>query len=143
MGNDKHEDDKLSGTEDRQTMDEAGTTARFGKRFCNGGKDAGQLRQTQKMVLPAAQQGYPDNKRPRLNRGHQEAQKGLQPISSNNNGVTQRCVEITHDPPHVFLFFSFLFSFCLFGDVSFSEYFLYHCRFLFEWRVRRTLFISE
>ena len=27
--------------------------------------------------------------------------------------------------------------FCSFGDVAFSEYFLYHCRFLFEWRVRR------
>ena len=30
----------------------------------------------------------------------------------------------------------FLFSFCLFGDVAFSEYFLDHCRFLLEWRVR-------
>ena len=106
MGNDKHEDDKLSGTEDRQTtMDEAGTTARFGKRSCYGGENAGQLlRQTQIMVLPAGQQGYPDNKRPMLNCGHQEAQTGLQPESS-NNGVTQRCVEITHRPPHVFVFF--------------------------------------
>ena len=28
----------------------------------------------------------------------------------------------------------FLFSFCLFGDVVFSAYFLYHLRFLFVWR---------
>ena len=31
----------------------------------------------------------------------------------------------------------------LFGDVAFSEYFLYHFRFLFVWRVRRTFFPSE
>ena len=37
----------------------------------------------------------------------------------------------------------FVFSFCLFGDVAFSEYFLYHFRFLFVSRVRRTLFRSE
>ena len=36
----------------------------------------------------------------------------------------------------------FFFSFCLFGDVAFSEYFLYHCRFLFVRRVRRTFFPS-
>ena len=34
----------------------------------------------------------------------------------------------------------FLFSFCLCGDVAFSEYCLYHFRFLFVWRVRRTFF---
>ena len=34
------------------------------------------------------------------------------------------------------------FHFCLFGDVAFSEYFLYHCRFLFVRRVRRTFFPS-
>ena len=34
------------------------------------------------------------------------------------------------------------FSFCSFGDVAFSEYFLYHRRFLFEWKVRRTFFPS-
>ena len=39
--------------------------------------------------------------------------------------------------------FLFLFSFCLFGDVAFPEYFLCHCRFLFEWRVRRTFFPLE
>ena len=33
-------------------------------------------------------------------------------------------------------------SFCLFGDAAFSEYCLYHCRFLFQWRVRRTFFPS-
>ena len=38
---------------------------------------------------------------------------------------------------------SFFFSFCLFGDIAFSEYFLYHFPFLFEWRVRRTFFPSE
>ena len=37
-------------------------------------------------------------------------------------------------------FLSFL---CLFGDVAFSEYFLYHYRFLFVWRIRRTFFPSE
>ena len=37
---------------------------------------------------------------------------------------------------------SFFFSFCLFGDVAFSEYFLYHCRFRFVCRVRRTFFPS-
>ena len=49
---------------------------------------------------------------------------------------------------HVFLsFFSLLFkekSECTFGDIAFSEYFMYHFRFLFVWRViRRTLFPSE
>ena len=41
-------------------------------------------------------------------------------------------------------FFLFLFFFfCLFGDVAFSEHFLYHFRFLFVWRVvRRTFFPS-
>ena len=38
---------------------------------------------------------------------------------------------------------SLFFFFRLFGDVAFSEYFLYHCRFLFVWRVRRTFFPSE
>ena len=37
----------------------------------------------------------------------------------------------------------FLFSFCLLGDIAFSELFLYHCRFLFVWRVRRMFFPSE
>ena len=37
----------------------------------------------------------------------------------------------------------FLFSFCLLGDIAFSELLLYHCRFLFVWRVRRTFFPSE
>ena len=37
----------------------------------------------------------------------------------------------------------FRFSFCLLGDIAFSELFLYHCRFLFVWRVRRTFFPSE
>ena len=37
---------------------------------------------------------------------------------------------------------SFFFSFCLFGDVGFFEYFLYHGRFLFVWGVRLTLFPS-
>ena len=32
---------------------------------------------------------------------------------------------------------------CLFGDVAFSGYFLYHFRFLFVWRVRSTFFPSE
>ena len=36
----------------------------------------------------------------------------------------------------------FFFLFCLFGDVSFSEYFLYHFRFLLVWRVRCTFFPS-
>ena len=40
--------------------------------------------------------------------------------------------------PHVFLF-----SFWLFGDVDFSEYCLYHCRFLFVWRVRRTGYVHQ
>ena len=40
-------------------------------------------------------------------------------------------------------FFLFFLFFCLFGDVAFSEYlFLYHLRFLFVWRVRRTFFPS-
>ena len=45
----------------------------------------------------------------------------------------------------VFFFWGGGGSFCLFvfGDVSFSEYFLYHCRFLFEWKVRRTFFPSD
>ena len=43
----------------------------------------------------------------------------------------------------MFLSFFFLFLSCLFGDVAFSEYFMYHCRFLFEWRVRRTFFPSK
>ena len=43
--------------------------------------------------------------------------------------------------PHVFL--SFFFSFCSFGDVPFSEYFLYHCRFLFVWRIRHKFFPFE
>ena len=34
-------------------------------------------------------------------------------------------------------------SFSFFGDVAFSEYFLYHSRFLFVWRVRCTFFPSE
>ena len=37
---------------------------------------------------------------------------------------------------------SFFFSFCLLEDVAFSEYFWYHCRFHFVWRVRRTFFPS-
>ena len=41
------------------------------------------------------------------------------------------------------MFLSFLFPFfCLFGDVAFSDFFLYHFRFLFVWRVRRTFFPS-
>ena len=31
-----------------------------------------------------------------------------------------------------------LFCFCFFGDVAFSEFFLYHYRLRFVWRVRRT-----
>ena len=33
----------------------------------------------------------------------------------------------------------------LFGDVAFSEYFLYYCRFLLliVWRVRRTFFLPD
>ena len=38
---------------------------------------------------------------------------------------------------------SFLFSFCLFGDVALSECFSYHCRFLFVWRVYRTFFFPD
>ena len=38
-----------------------------------------------------------------------------------------------------FLFFLFVYS----ADVAFSKYFLYHFRFLFVWRVRRTFFPSE
>ena len=34
-------------------------------------------------------------------------------------------------------------SFCLFGDFVFSEYFLYHCRFLDVWRVRRRTFFPS
>ena len=34
----------------------------------------------------------------------------------------------------------FLFPSYLFGDVAFSEDFLYHCRFLFEWRVFCVIF---
>ena len=42
-------------------------------------------------------------------------------------------------------FFLFLFSNCLFGDVAFSEYFLYHVRFLFVilWRVCVCVFSSR
>ena len=36
----------------------------------------------------------------------------------------------------------FLFCFCLFGDVAFSEYLLDHCRFIFVWKVRRMFFPS-
>ena len=36
-----------------------------------------------------------------------------------------------------------IFLFFVLGDAAFSEYFLYHCRFLFEWRARRTFFPSE
>ena len=39
-------------------------------------------------------------------------------------------------------FVLYFFIFCLFGDVAFPEYFLYHFRFLFVWRVRRTSFPS-
>ena len=35
----------------------------------------------------------------------------------------------------------YLFLFCLFGDVAFSEYFLYHFRFLFVSRIRRTRYV--
>ena len=35
------------------------------------------------------------------------------------------------------------FFFFFFLDVAFSEYFLYHSRFLFVCRVRRTFFLSE
>ena len=47
----------------------------------------------------------------------------------------------THAPiaTRVSFFLSFL---LLFGDVAFSEYFLYHRRFLFVWRVRRTFLPS-
>ena len=36
----------------------------------------------------------------------------------------------------------FFLFFCFFGDVAFSEYFLYHYRFLFVWRIRRIFFPS-
>ena len=36
-----------------------------------------------------------------------------------------------------------IFSFCLFGDVAFFEYFLYHCRFFFVWSLRRNVFSSR
>ena len=39
--------------------------------------------------------------------------------------------------------FIYFFSFCLFGDFDFSEYFLYHCRFLDVWRVRRRTFFPS
>ena len=39
--------------------------------------------------------------------------------------------------PHVFV----PFFFCFLKYVVFSEYFLYHCRFLFVWKVRRTFFV--
>ena len=35
------------------------------------------------------------------------------------------------------------FLFCLFGDAAFSEYFLYHFRFLFVLRVRRSTFFPS
>ena len=45
-------------------------------------------------------------------------------------------------PLSVSFFVSVSSFFCFFGDVAFSEYFLYHYRFLFVWRVRRTFFPS-
>ena len=43
----------------------------------------------------------------------------------------------------VSFFFNIISLLCSFGDVAFSEYFLYRCRFLFEWRAHRTFFPSE
>ena len=40
-----------------------------------------------------------------------------------------------------FLFFSFLFFFFFFLRCRFIRAFLYHCRFLFKWRVRRTSYV--
>ena len=42
----------------------------------------------------------------------------------------------------MFLFFISV-IFCLFGDIAFSEYFLYHFFFLFVWRVRRSTFFPS
>ena len=68
------------------------------------------------------------------------AAKGCDVIGLQETKRDGACSSICRRPDSHTCFF--LFSFCLFGDVAFSEYFLYHCRFLIVWRVRLTFFPS-